>query len=96
MTRATFRKIWKSIAGGAVILAGIIMFVIPGPGVVVVAMGVAILATEFPWARRLVVRAKDWGHRRLPDFIAKRIHMTDDDKELLAGRGKKPHAPAAD
>jgi len=35
------------------------MIVLPGPAVVVIPMGLAILATEFEWAHRLKVRFQD-------------------------------------
>jgi len=44
------------VTGGAVLLAGVAMIVLPGPAVVVIPMGLGILATEFLWARRLLAR----------------------------------------
>jgi uncharacterized protein (TIGR02611 family) len=41
-----------------VILAGIVMLVIPGPGIVTIIAGLAILATEYVWAERLLRAAK--------------------------------------
>lgn len=46
------RKIAVSIVGGSVVLFGIALLVLPGPAVVVIPVGLAILATEFAWARR--------------------------------------------
>ena len=48
-------KIGVTIAGPLVILAGVAMLVLPGPGLVVIAAGFGLLAAEYPWARRLVV-----------------------------------------
>lgn len=42
-----------------VILAGVAMLVLPGPGVATILVGLAILGTEFPWAKRLVQRVLD-------------------------------------
>jgi uncharacterized protein (TIGR02611 family) len=39
-----------------IILAGIAMLVLPGPGIATILLGLAILGTEFPWAKRLVHR----------------------------------------
>ena len=47
-----------AIVGFAVLLAGVVMLVTPGPGWVCIFAGLAILATEFLWARRLLARAK--------------------------------------
>jgi len=40
-------------------LIGIAMIVLPGPAVVVIPAGLAILATEFAWAKRLLHRIRD-------------------------------------
>ncbi len=52
------RRTAVAIAGVAVMAAGAAMLVLPGPGVVVVIVGLAILATEFVWAERALDRAK--------------------------------------
>ena len=44
--------------GGAVTIAGLAMLVLPGPGLLVVVAGLAILGTEFAWARRRLDQAK--------------------------------------
>jgi len=46
------RKPIVATIGGTVVLLGIAMIVLPGPAVVVIPAGLAILATEFLWARR--------------------------------------------
>lgn len=51
-------KIVVTIAGIVVLIAGLIMMVTPGPGIVGIAVGLGILATEYHWARRLLHYAK--------------------------------------
>ncbi|WP_206050955.1 TIGR02611 family protein [Nocardioides speluncae] len=51
-------KIVVTIAGVVVLTAGVIMMVTPGPGIVGIALGLGILATEYHWARRLLHYAK--------------------------------------
>lgn len=46
-------------AGFTVLLIGIAMIVLPGPAVIVVPVGLAILATEFMWARTLLNTVKE-------------------------------------
>jgi uncharacterized protein (TIGR02611 family) len=53
-----FKKLLVGIVGGLVLLAGIIMIPYPGPGWLVVFAGLAILATEFTWAQRILDRTK--------------------------------------
>ena len=48
--------------GSLVLLTGLILIVIPGPGLVVTAAGLAILATEVPFAARMLERVRE----RLP------------------------------
>jgi uncharacterized protein (TIGR02611 family) len=52
------KRIAVFIAGSIVCLAGIAMLVLPGPGIVVIIAGLAILATEFVWAERALDAAK--------------------------------------
>ena len=46
------------VTGSLLLLAGTAMLVLPGPGLLVMFAGVAVLAAEFPWAGRLVVRIR--------------------------------------
>ena len=46
------KRIGVLVTGLAVLLAGVAMLVLPGPGIIVVILGLAILATEFAWAER--------------------------------------------
>lgn len=49
-----WRRIFLTIAGGAICLAGIALLVLPGPGLLVMLSGLVLLAAEHPWARRLL------------------------------------------
>ena len=44
--------------GFSVVLIGLVMIVLPGPAFIVVPLGVAILASEFAWARRVWRRGR--------------------------------------
>lgn len=44
--------------GAAVIVAGLVMLITPGPGVIVIILGLAILASEYVWAQHLLERAR--------------------------------------
>jgi uncharacterized protein (TIGR02611 family) len=52
------RRLAVLVLGCAVTAAGLVMIVTPGPGLVVIIAGLAILATEFTWAEILLDRAK--------------------------------------
>jgi tellurite resistance protein TerC len=52
------RKLIVALIGGTVVLIGIALIVLPGPAFIVIPVGLAILATEFAWARSALARAK--------------------------------------
>lgn len=52
------RRFFKILIGFTLLLAGVVMLVTPGPGWVTIALGLAVLAAEFVWARRLLNRLK--------------------------------------
>jgi len=51
-------RLARIVAGSAVCLAGLVLLVLPGPGLVVLAIGLAILAQDVPFARRLLDRVR--------------------------------------
>ena len=52
------RRAVVSVIGFTVLLIGLAMVILPGPAIVVIPLGLAILATEFVWARRLLEKAR--------------------------------------
>jgi tellurite resistance protein TerC len=52
------KRIIVAVIGATVLLAGVFMIVLPGPAVIVIPAGLAILASEFVWARRLMRNVK--------------------------------------
>ena len=52
------RKFFIALIGGTVLLIGLALVVLPGPGTPLVLAGLAILATQFLWARRALRRTK--------------------------------------
>jgi tellurite resistance protein TerC len=52
-------KRWLKIIVGFTLLGiGVAMLVLPGPGIVTIALGLTILSVEFVWARRLLEHIK--------------------------------------
>jgi tellurite resistance protein TerC len=47
------------VIGFTILAAGIAMIVLPGPAIVVIPVGLAVLATEFIWAKKLLVAVKE-------------------------------------
>jgi uncharacterized protein (TIGR02611 family) len=52
-------KLVVTLVGSAVLVAGLIMMVTPGPGLLGIVAGLAILATEWDWADRWLTSARD-------------------------------------
>lgn len=55
-------KLVVTTIGVLVLLAGVVMMVTPGPGIAAIALGLAILATEYDWAHRWVEKAREKAH----------------------------------
>lgn len=53
------RQIVVAVIGGTIVLAGVIMLVTPGPALIVIPVGLAVLALEFTWARRWLKKLKE-------------------------------------
>lgn len=52
------RRVMIGVLGGTVLALGLAMVVLPGPALVLIPLGLAILATEFAWARRAIKKAR--------------------------------------
>jgi uncharacterized protein (TIGR02611 family) len=65
------RRIAVLVVGLVLLVAGVLMLVLPGPGVLVTMAGLALLATEYEWARRLLARLRQ-HLRRLSDQVRRR------------------------
>lgn len=52
------RRVIVSVVGATVLLIGIALLVLPGPAFIVIPLGLAILATEYAWARRWLKRIR--------------------------------------
>jgi len=67
-------RLLKILIGFGLLAAGMAMLALPGPGWLTIAAGLALLAAEFPWARRALdhlklagISARDRLRRRTPD-----------------------------
>ncbi|WP_205712217.1 PGPGW domain-containing protein [Euzebya rosea] len=53
------RRVAVTVVGGVVLAAGLVMLVTPGPGLLGIVAGLAILAREYTWAGRAYRWARD-------------------------------------
>lgn len=52
------RRLIVTVVGFTILAAGTAMIILPGPAVVVIPVGLAILASEYVWARKLLAAVK--------------------------------------
>lgn len=64
------KRIAVILLGGAVLVIGIALIVLPGPAFIVIPAGLAILAIEFAWARRCLRSARAVLPKRSQDITS--------------------------
>ena len=86
-------------AGSTVVAVGMAFWFLPGPGWLIVFIGLLILATEFAFARNLLDRVRHIAHRgakamRMPLRWRQRLHLepraTGDPVDARPLRGRQP------
>ena len=60
------RRVIVSVVGATVLLIGIALLVLPGPAFIVIPLGLAILATEYAWARRWLKKVRGLASKVIP------------------------------
>lgn len=65
------RRVAMTIAGIAILLLGVVLLFIPGPGILVVLLGLSIMAREYDWAQDILHWARD-RYRRTTERIKAR------------------------
>ena len=69
------KRVIVSVVGAAVLLIGVALLVLPGPAFIVIPIGLAILATEYAWARRWLKRIR----RMATDVVGGRSRTAPED-----------------
>jgi uncharacterized protein (TIGR02611 family) len=72
------KRVIVSVVGATVLLIGIALLVLPGPAFIVIPVGLAILATEYAWARRWLKKAR----RVASDVVSGGDHTTHRDTRV--------------
>lgn len=87
------RKLIILVAGILIVLTGIAMIILPGPAFVVIPVGLALLATEFVWAKWLLRRFQKYAGASA-DFMERQsggwIKMPQWVKKMLHPKGEVP------
>lgn len=77
----TALKLVRTILGFSVLALGLILVVLPGPAVIVIPIGLAILATEYAWARRYLNKFKEGGEKLGSIFFRKKAKQNQSHSE---------------
>jgi Flp pilus assembly protein TadB len=57
------KRVAVTAVGAVLVLGGLAMLVLPGPGIIVVVLGFAVLGTEYAWAAAALERTKRTAQR---------------------------------
>lgn len=72
LTYKAARRLVVAVVGVTVLLIGVVMLVTPGPAIVVIPVGLAILSLEFTWARLWLKRLRESISSRNSKELARR------------------------
>jgi drug/metabolite transporter (DMT)-like permease len=67
---AIVRRSIITVVGLLIVAGGIALMVLPGPGILLVVVGLAVLATEYAWARNLLGTAKEKAVKAQEEAVA--------------------------
>jgi hypothetical protein len=78
------KRVTIGIVGGVVLLVGVALLVLPGPGLLLVLAGLLILASEFPVLERYVDPVRDRAMKAAEDSVSSPLRITG---SVLCGLG---------
>jgi uncharacterized protein (TIGR02611 family) len=78
------KRIGVSVLGFTLVLGGFAMLVLPGPGILVIIAGLAILATEYVWAQRALNFAKQKAEQAKTKVLGKKSGSNADEPTTSA------------
>ena len=86
--RALARRTAVALVGGLIVLVGLLLVPLPGPGWPVVFLGLSLLGREFPWAARL----SSWARGRVREAVRRVRGRPASATSGAGGRVAKPVA----
>jgi len=69
-----WRRVIVFVAGGGILTIGLVLLVLPGPAIIFIPLGLAILATEFRWARKWLATTRQWLRGRFHKIRLKKAN----------------------
>jgi hypothetical protein len=82
------RRVFRMVSGFTLLAAGVVMLVTPGPGWLVIFLGLGLLAAEFVWAKRLMDRMRRQGDRIKNTVLGKPESTPESGPESVADETK--------
>ena len=71
------RRIAITVVGVVVLLAGLVLLVLPGPGWLLIFVGLSILGTEYVWAQRMLRVAKEQANKAKDKVLRRKQAKAD-------------------
>lgn len=90
LTYKAARRIVIGVVGATVLIIGVVMLVTPGPALIVIPVGLAILSIEFTWARAWLKRLRASISTRNADQRNSRV---ESHRNRVSGDQAKKMAP---
>jgi putative transmembrane protein PGPGW len=81
---STAKRVTVLIAGGALVLVGIVLLVLPGPGLLLVLGGLLVLSSEFPAVDRYIDPIQHRAMKAAEDSVSSPLRLT---LSILCGVG---------
>lgn len=69
------RRVLFSAVGGALVIVGVVLLVLPGPGLLLVLAGLLVLASEFPALRRFVGPVRTRAMQAAEDSVSSPLRI---------------------
>ncbi|MDQ4086113.1 MAG: PGPGW domain-containing protein [Actinomycetota bacterium] len=66
------KKVAVTVLGWVLVIAGIVLVAIPGPGLLIMLAGLVVLANEYTWADRFVEPVRRRAHQAAEESVAAR------------------------
>ncbi|GAB3391802.1 PGPGW domain-containing protein [Amycolatopsis echigonensis] len=76
------RRVLLSVVGGALVIVGVVLLVLPGPGLLLVLAGLLVLASEFPALQRFVGPVRTRAMQAAEDSVSSPLRIAG---SVLAG-----------
>ncbi|MCB2223010.1 MAG: PGPGW domain-containing protein [Actinobacteria bacterium] len=71
--RGRVRRWGAGVLGLSIVAIGLVLMPLPGPGTVIVLLGLAYLRRDYAWADRMLARVRGWTAIAIPERLLSRV-----------------------